>query len=83
MNDFLTCVIFCCYYWHYACFVIWLILRHYGTQVFESSLNNLKLFFSMSANSNKIIQFFFFEGKTSFGTIRLFSGCVRPVEKVG
>ena len=38
----------------------------------ESSLNNLKLFFRMPANLNRIVQSF--KGKTSFGTGILFSG---------
>ena len=65
-----------------------LIFRHlvdvmvqwYTSNVFESSLNNLKLFFSMPSNSNRIILSFILKEKRVSVQAYCFLVCAGPVE---
>ena len=65
-----------------------LIFRHlvdvmvqwYTSNVFESSLNNLKLFFSMPSNSNRIIRSFILKEKQVLVRAYCFLACADPVK---
>ena len=67
-----------------------LIFRHlvdvmvqwYTSNVFESSLNNLKLFFSMPSNSNRIIRSFILKKKRILARAYCFLACAGPVENL-
>ena len=50
--------------------------------VFESSLNNLKLFFSMPSKSNRIIQSFILKEKQILVWTYCFLACAGPVENL-
>ena len=65
-----------------------LIFRHlvdvmvqwYTSNVFESGLNSLKLFFSMPSNSNRIIQSFILKEIRVLVRAYCFLACAGPVE---
>ena len=67
-----------------------LIFRHlvdvmvqwYTSNVFESSLNNLKLFFSMPSNSNRIIRSFILKEKQVLVRAYWFLVCAVLVENL-
>ena len=67
-----------------------LIFRHlvdvmvqwYTSNVFESSLNNLKLFFSMPSNSNRIIRSFTWKQKQVLVRAYCFLACAGQVENL-
>ena len=54
----------------------------YTSNVFESSLNNLKLFFRMPSNSNRIIQSFILKQKQVLMRAYCFLACSGPVENL-
>ena len=54
----------------------------YTSNVFESSLNSLKLFFSMPSNSNRIIQSFILKEKRVLVPAYCFLACAGPVENL-
>ena len=54
----------------------------YTSNVFESSLNNLKLFFSMPSNSNRIIRCFILKEKQILVRAYCFLACAGPVENL-
>ena len=54
----------------------------YTSNVFKSSLSNLKLFFSMTSNSNRIIRFFTLKEKQILVWAYCFWACVEPVENL-
>ena len=54
----------------------------YTSNVFESSLNNLKLFFSMPSNSNRIIRSFIWKKKQVLVRAYCFLACAGPVENL-
>ena len=70
--------------------VVTFIFRHlvdvmaqcYTINIFESTLNNLKLFFSMLSNSNGIIQSFVLKEKQDLVRAYCFMVCAGPVENL-
>ena len=58
------------------------VAQWHTSNVFESSLNKLKLFFSMPSNSNRIIRSFILKEKRVFMRAYCFLACARPVENL-
>ena len=54
----------------------------YTSNIFDSSLNNLKLGFSMPSNSNRIIRSFILEEKRVLVRAYCFLACTGPVENL-
>ena len=54
----------------------------YTSNVFQSSLNNLKLFFSMPSNSNRIIRSFIWKEEQVLVRAYCFLACAGPVENL-
>ena len=54
----------------------------YTSNVFESSLNNIRLFFSIPSNSNRIIRSFILKEKQVLVQAYCFLACAGPVENL-
>ena len=64
------------------CHLVDVMAQWYTSNVFESSLNNLKLFFSMPSNSNRIIRSFILKEKQILVRAYCFLACAGPVENL-
>ena len=65
------------------CHLVDVMVQWYTSNVFEPSLNKLKLFFSMPSNSNRIIRSFILKEKRVLVRPYCFLACARPVENLG